>query len=147
MAKRDETREHPFDELARGAADGTLSRSRALKVGGTALLGGVLSLFALPSREADAARRRQLKTLWAVIDMEGNLVRAKGATRAVRNSAGTYEVSFNRDVGNCAYGVTPSEGHPYLPIVDEGSNSRSVTVYTTGNSGLTDSPFHLQVTC
>jgi hypothetical protein len=117
------------------------------KKGRTALLGGVLSLFTLPSRDAQAARRRQLKTLWAVVDAEGYLVRAKGATKGVRNSAGTYEVSFNRNVSTCAYGATPSEGHPYLPIVDEGSDPSSVTVYTTGNNGLTDSPFHLQVTC
>jgi hypothetical protein len=43
MTKReDETGEHSFDELARGVADGTLSRSRALKAVGAAVLGGLL---------------------------------------------------------------------------------------------------------
>jgi hypothetical protein len=38
-----ETRERSFDELARGVASGTLSRSKALKLMGAALLGGTLA--------------------------------------------------------------------------------------------------------
>jgi len=61
--QEDETREYSFDGLAKGVADGTLSRSKALKALFAAILGGLLSIFALPSRDADAARRRLLKTL------------------------------------------------------------------------------------
>jgi hypothetical protein len=35
--------EHSLDELAKGLASGTLSRSRAIKLMGAALLGGVLA--------------------------------------------------------------------------------------------------------
>jgi hypothetical protein len=37
--QEDITEEHSFDELARGMAEGTISRSRALKLVGAALLG------------------------------------------------------------------------------------------------------------
>ncbi len=37
--------EHSFDELARGLADGTISRSRALKLIGAAILGSVLGFY------------------------------------------------------------------------------------------------------
>ena len=38
---------HPFDELTKGLASGTISRGRALKLTGAAILGsaGLLSLF------------------------------------------------------------------------------------------------------
>jgi hypothetical protein len=38
-----ETTESSFDELTRGLASGTLSRGRALKLMGAALLGGTLA--------------------------------------------------------------------------------------------------------
>src|SRR5919112_1808781 len=38
-----ETRESPFDELSRGLASGNLSRGKALKLMGAALLGGTLA--------------------------------------------------------------------------------------------------------
>ena len=84
MRKReDETGEYSFDGLAKGVADGTLSRSKALKAVGAAILGGVLSIFASPPRDADAARRRQLKTLWAVASVTFTSItvtRSKGVT-------------------------------------------------------------------
>ncbi len=53
--------EHSFDELARGLARGSLSRRRALKLVGAALLGGVLSLAGLGADPdvAEARRRRR----------------------------------------------------------------------------------------
>ena len=85
MRKReDETGEYSFDGLAKGVADGTLSRSKALKAGSAAIQGGVLSIFASPPRDADAARRRQLKTLWAVVQVTFSgpttVTRSKGVT-------------------------------------------------------------------
>ena len=65
MRKRDEngevrpsweemTEEYSFDELARGLASGTISRRKALKLVGSAILGaGVLA--AIPARPAEAA--------------------------------------------------------------------------------------------
>jgi hypothetical protein len=101
--------------------------------------------------DADAAKKKELKTLWAVVSLdtmeEPVMVRAKGATNVVKLSEGTFEVSFNRNVSNCAYGVTSSELFAAVPSVDEGPNPSSVTVYTVGGDGLHDAPFHLQVTC
>jgi hypothetical protein len=42
-----EAREHSFDELARGLASGTLSRGRALRLMGAALVGGTLTSFGI----------------------------------------------------------------------------------------------------
>jgi hypothetical protein len=76
--------ERSFDELAKGVTEGTIPRSKALKSVGAAILGGVLSIFASPPRDADAARRRLLKTLWAVVQPTFSgpttVTRSKGAT-------------------------------------------------------------------
>ena len=150
MAKRvDETREHSFDDLARGAADVTLSRSKALKVGGTALLGRVLSLFTLPSRDAEAARRRQLKTLWAIVNSSGVLIGAKGAVESSKPSIGNYQIVFNRDVHSCAYSATLDEANSgEISVQNDDSNLRQVNVTTRNSSGTqANSPFHLIVHC
>jgi hypothetical protein len=55
---KDITQERSFDELARGLADGTLTRSRALKLMGAALLGG-LGAFAGISAVANEAEARR----------------------------------------------------------------------------------------
>jgi hypothetical protein len=56
--QEDTMEESSFDELAKGLADSTISRSRAIKLMGTALLGGALSFLALPD-EAQARRQRE----------------------------------------------------------------------------------------
>jgi hypothetical protein len=61
--------EHLFDELARGVADGATSRSRVLKSLFTALLGRLLSIFAL-SRDAAA----KPKTFWAFVNADGAIL-------------------------------------------------------------------------
>jgi hypothetical protein len=56
MPKReDETGDYSFDELAVSVADGTISRARAIKLVGVALLGSALAVF-LPAEDADARR-------------------------------------------------------------------------------------------
>lgn len=57
---QEQTGEYTFDELSRGLADGTLSRSRALKLAGAAILAGAFGFLALPD-EADAKKRRRKK--------------------------------------------------------------------------------------
>jgi hypothetical protein len=56
-----------------------------LKSVGAAVLGGMLSIFGLPPRDAEAARRRKppLKTLWAVVEADGTFVRGKGASPSI----------------------------------------------------------------
>lgn len=51
--------EHSFDELAKELARRTVSRRRALKLVGAALLGGVFSFLALPGVAVAKKRRRR----------------------------------------------------------------------------------------
>ena|SRR5215203_384601 len=48
-----ETRESSFDELARGMASGTLSRGKALRLMGAALVGGTLASLGIGEAAAD----------------------------------------------------------------------------------------------
>jgi hypothetical protein len=156
MTKReDKLGEYSLDELAMGVADGTLSRSRALKALFAAVLSGVFSIFALPSRNADAAMTRQLTTLWAVVDADGNLVRGKGAVKSERLGTGFYRVTFNRNVRACAYiasvgwifsgeigasGPVPATQTPLLKT--------QVFVQTRSSGAMAANiPFHLLVKC
>jgi hypothetical protein len=41
--------------------------------------------------------------LWAVLSSSGTLVRGSGALSATRTGMGDYEVTFNRDVSECAW--------------------------------------------
>jgi hypothetical protein len=52
--REDRTEEYSFDALAKGLASSTISRRKALKLVGTAILGGGLLAFG-PTREAEAA--------------------------------------------------------------------------------------------
>ena len=153
--QEDRTGEYSLDELSRGVADDTLSRSRALKAVFAAILGGVFSIFALPSRDADATKR-QLTTLWAVVDKDGNLVRGKGAVKSEKISTGFYRVTFNRNVRGGAYiasigwifsGEIGASGP--VPNFGVGELQRTQVWVQTRASGAmaADIPFHLLVKC
>ncbi len=155
MTKReDETGEYSFDELARGVADGTLSRSKALKSVFAAIVGGLLGVFALPDR-ADAARRRLLKTLWAVVQPTFSgpttVTRSKGATGANKLGMGVYTVGFNRDVSGCACVATIDQSR--VGFISAQANSfvatkREVVVSTYDTNGTAaERPFQLVVHC
>ncbi len=111
--------------------------------------------------DADATRRPLLKTLWAVVNEDGTLERAKGVTDSDRLGNGAYRITFNRDVSGCAYSATIDlsgldEGHPgevyVVRQVDSPTNPptpRQVDV-VTGTSGGTpnvDNQFQLIVHC
>ena len=152
MTKReDETGEYSFDELAKGVADGTLSRSKALKAVFAATLGGALSIFALPSRDAEAARRRRLpKTLWAVVNADGTLVRGKGVTGSIRATTGFYQVTFVRDVSGCACSASTNGGIPgdVAPSSISPPAPQVVQVFTWNSAGTpADLAFQLVVNC
>jgi hypothetical protein len=66
LMKRDEGGVRPFDDLARGLESGAISRGKAMKLGGAALVASALGLFASQGAEAqtltlEAARRRCLR--------------------------------------------------------------------------------------
>ena len=57
---------HKLDGLATGVADGTISRGRAIKLAGAALVGSALSVFVAEDAEAETrrgirARRRRCR--------------------------------------------------------------------------------------
>ncbi len=158
------TEGYSFDELSRGLASGTLSRSRALKAVFAAILGGVFSTFALPDyAEARKRRRRALlpptspsppTTLWAVVDADGTLVRGSGAVGSEKRATGFYLVTFNRDVSGCAYvasigdvfggeiGASETVPPPYETL------NTQVWVQSHNSTGaMLDKRFHLVVNC
>ena len=143
------TDEHSFDALAKGVADDTLPRSKALKSVFAAIVGGVFGVFALPSRDAEAARRPLLKTLWLLRDVDGNVVSAKGVTGINDNDTGQFEVIFNRDVSGCAKTVSIYGGFPPGEITTQDQlSNRVIAVLTFNSSGtLSDRGFSLVVHC
>ena len=52
-----EAREHSFDELTRGLASGSISRGKALKLMGAALVGGTLASLGMREAGADQCKR------------------------------------------------------------------------------------------
>ena len=156
MRKReDETGEYSFDGLAKGVADGSLSRSKALKAGGAAIFGGLLSIFALPSRDADAARRRLLKTLWAVVTINADhtitVTRSKGETGSEKLGTGVYKIGFNRDVSGCACVATIDQsqvGFISAQVNSFVATKRDVVVSTYDQDGTAaEFPFQVVVHC
>lgn len=146
FSREDTTEEHSFDDLARGVADGTLPRSKALKSVFAAIVGGLLGTFALPSRDAEA---RPLNTLWAVVNANATLEHGKGVVSVSRYFAtGSYVVRFNRDVSKCAYVATLSNQYVGQTSTDDFFDPHEVLVNTSSSSGtLADMSFHLVVNC
>ena len=90
-------------------------------------------------------------SLFAVVDMAGNLVSGSGVNAAVQLSTGQYEVTFNRDVSRCAYIATTANAYSQaIQAYTAGGHLSAEGVYVeTKNQGggLTDGPFHLVVAC
>jgi hypothetical protein len=129
------------------------SRMKALLIAvGTAMVllaaaGVVVGSF---TDDADAARRTQLKTLWAVVNADGTLARGKGATSITKADTGDYEVRFRQDVSRCAYSATFDHTSGFIFISLRGSSigPREVGVTTLDRGAFVhDSPFHLIVQC
>ena len=107
-------------------------------------------VFGSTIQDADAAKRKpELKTLSAVVAADGTLVRGKGATTASNMGSSTYWVFFNRDVSQCAYTATTSDGYAGNISVDETlpASSGYVVVSTYNVTSHQDLAFHLIVVC
>jgi hypothetical protein len=87
--------------------------------------------------------------LWASVDVNGTLVRNRGATSAQRNGPGNYQVIFNQSVTGCSYVATPGGPTITLPVffvIKVGqlpAVPAGVQVLTLGG----DTPFFLAVFC
>jgi hypothetical protein len=91
--------------------------------------------------------------LWAVVRSGGALERQSGATDVDRTGEGRYEVTFNRDVSDCAYVATignPTTGTPSAGEigVSQSNDTNAVLVRTRDSDGtFTDRAFHLALHC
>jgi hypothetical protein len=93
--------------------------------------------------------------LWAVVNANGRLSRWSGATVSARSSAGRYEVTFNRDVSNCAavatIGNTTSTATPPTGRVQvttaQGKPAALLVVTYALTGAASDRPFHLAAFC
>ena len=123
-----------------------------------AALAGTAMLPASADVRAAAPTRQTLQadatSLEAVVDGNGTLIRGS-AQSATRLGPGRYEVTFKTNVSKCAY--TATIGHPGDQLVfnpglvfTAGGHASNKGVYIETKNlggGLSDAPFHLNVTC
>ena len=119
---------------------------------GMALLVVASVVLGSMTNEADAARRAQLKTLWAVVNADGTIDRGKGvaSTSSSKVATGEYEFKFKRDVSRCAYSATfdHTSGFIFISLRDSSITPREVGLTATDRGAVVrDSPFHLIVHC
>jgi hypothetical protein len=145
--------EHSFDELAKGVADDTLPRGKALKSVFAAIVGGFLGVFALPPREAEA---RLPNTLWAVVNADGTLARSKGGFYvAEKLDTGFYAINNSkRNLNLCALSATidSDTSSPFTPggtgQIAVSSSGVTALVNTAKSDGsAADKKFHLIAEC
>jgi hypothetical protein len=147
-----EARESAFDQVASGLAAGAISRGAVVKslVGGFA--GGLVSRIAVSPHPARARRRKQLKTLFAVVSDDAKLIRGKGVEIAFRlpdGPTGECTVLFNRPVNTCAYAASTINGIAgQTSVTGHDQITNRVLVHTTNSSGTPQNiGFSLIVTC
>ena len=102
------------------------------------------------SAAADDHHRRPIN-LFAVVDSAGTLVSGSGVSRVDHIATGQYEVTFTRNVDDCAYVATTANAYSQaLQAYTAGGHLSDQGVYVeTKNQGggLTDGPFHLLASC
>jgi len=103
----------------------------------------------------NAKLAKAVKSRWAIVHHNGSLVKGKKASGAdkVGSAENLYEVTFDRNVSQCAYTATLTEitGGDNLGFVSttpSGSDTNAVVVETRDHDGLAAArSFHLQVSC
>ena len=130
------------------------SRPKALLIAlamAVALLAAASVVVGSLTDDADAAVTTQLKTLWAVVNVDGTPARGKGvASISHQVDTGEYEIKFKQNVSACAYSATfdHSSGFIFISLRDSSIGPREVGVTTTDRAAVVrDSPFHLIVQC
>jgi hypothetical protein len=129
--------------------DGVFSRGIAVKALAAGLLGGLARLVAAPVPDAEA-RKRQLTTLWAVVESNATLRRGKGVVSVNRwGPTGEYAVTFNRDVSRCVYAATTTD--QAMGLINASSHFGDGVLVITGTAASTftaaNVPFNLVVQC
>ena len=104
---------------------------------------------AVGSWEADWAvgrnRKPAAKVIYAVVRSDG-LLRGKGATDAEKTTTGTYAVTFDRQISQCAWVATPIELGLATTIDSNVSTTVRVETFTEDGNAV-DRTFSLQVAC
>jgi hypothetical protein len=94
--------------------------------------------------------------LFAQINSNGTVANSSGGVSAFQPfGAGTYQVSFGRDVSNCAATASVGNANPggasgsVVQVTDRSGSPQSLFVRTSNREGDTDTdkPFHLIVVC
>ena len=99
-----------------------------------------------------------LEPRWAVVNADGTLARGRNVVSSTQVAgAGIYDVTFDRDVSDCAYVATVGRADDTVsgagfPIVNrQPNNPKGVRVFIADKVGLGASfiklGFHLQVEC
>jgi hypothetical protein len=166
-------------QIRNGSITGVDIKNRSLKgtkfqlnsIGGNAIKGSALKSNSIPGRtlQNDTVTGNQIdeSTLGpvpqatgsqylAVVNAQGQLVSGRGvaANGVARTGAGTYQVTFARAVGPCAFSATlanSTNGAPPVGLIGAATtaaNPNAVVIYTTNAAGqATDQPFHLFLSC
>ncbi|MFD1702018.1 hypothetical protein ACFSCV_03280 [Methylopila henanensis] len=137
-----------------------------MRFAATALLLGAVVAPALASDRNDPPARAKasptpsasdlgMALMSAAVRMDGSLVRGEGAQSAVNLAKGAYEVSFGRDITNCALtatiGVVEAFDTPpslFAVVSPRAGDPSAVFLRILDVNGtLTNGPFHLTVFC
>jgi hypothetical protein len=106
-----EAREHSFDELTRGMASGSISRGRALKLMGAALVGGTLASLGIGEAGADNLCKPERKKCRKNAQCcSGKCVGGFCAAACV-SDGGTCSTSGDCCSGNCSNGFCCPSGY------------------------------------
>jgi hypothetical protein len=102
-----EVRDHSFDELTRGLARGTLSRGKAIRLMGAALLGGTLTSFGIGEAGADpiGCKRNGKKCKKDTQCCSGNCVSAPSGTCACKGLFSACNNNSECCSGTCSNGI------------------------------------------
>lgn len=91
---------------------------------------------------------------FAVVELDGTLIRGKGVISARRLADSSYEVIFNAPITGCAFtGTIGSTGFSgftrgQISVQGRGGTNNGVFVKTSSTSGVLENrPFHVVVTC
>jgi len=88
---------------------------------------------------------------FAVVDGDGALTRGSAnVVKTERISRGVYEVTFNKDISNCAYNATLAVGGVVAEAIDAapaGATSVRITIFSVLVASTADEPFQLSVIC
>jgi hypothetical protein len=92
---------------------------------------------------------------WAVVNAGGALVRGSNGASVAKLGTGRFEVTFAKNVANCAYTATIGDtgnALQYYPgeVFTAGGHASAKGVYVETKNpggGLSDYPFHLSASC